>query len=634
MRDVLRIYRMMSKYWVSLVFGFLFMLAYALFSGVSITMVIPVFDYVFVPRDVVPIYKHFPEFMSALGNILSEFFAKTDSIGAMTDTSHLQAFLARLKEVLSSTDPLLLLYSVCGALIVLTLIKNIFFFCNKLMFANLRGKTMVDIRDLMFSKYLNQSMIFYQENKVGDSIVRISSDVSIMSELFIRAMFDVLRDLSLLFVYARIAILLNTRLFLMSLIVLPIFSIVMAFLGKKIKKYAKRIQLKFSDMFSNVEEVMSNMRIVKAFSREDHELNKFKEINNKFFTYWRKSVIYSAFNVPISEINGVMTGVLVVILGGRLVLAQDSGFSFGSFTAFMFAVFSMLHPMKNITKAYTEIKKALVSLDRVFTIINRKSEIIESENAITKQSFDKSIEYRDVSFTYNQKSEALKAINLTIGKGEKVALVGSSGSGKTTFVNLLPRMYDVSAGEILIDGINIKEFRLRDLRTLFGTVTQESILFSDTVANNISYGSLSDVSLDDIKAAARISYADEFIETLPGTYDAMLQQKGSNLSGGQRQRVCIARAIVGNPPILIFDEATSALDTEAEQKVQQAIDQATKNRTVIVIAHRLSTVLSADKIVVMDKGRIVDTGTHAELLEKCDRYRTLYNLQFKNSGGQ
>jgi subfamily B ATP-binding cassette protein MsbA len=408
--------------------------------------------------------------------------------------------------------------------------------------------------------------------------------------------------------------------------------VLIGWLGKKIKKYAVRIQQKFSDMFSNIEEVLNSMKIVKAFARENYELERFKKINWKYFKFWRKSVIYTSLNTPIGELNGTLTAIIVILVGGRMVLDPSSGFTAGQFLMFLFAIFSMLHPMKTLTKAYADIRRAQVSLDRIFYILNRKPEIENDPDAIHKTSFEQDIVLKNVNFGYKKETDVLKNINLAIKKGEKIAFVGSSGAGKTTLVNLLPRLYDISSGEILIDGVNIKKIDLKDLRTLFGTVTQDSILFTDTVANNIRYGALEDVSDEMVREAARIAFADEFIEKLPNKYNEMLSQKGSNLSGGQRQRLCIARAIVNDPPILIFDEATSALDSEAEKKVQKAIDQATKNRTVLIIAHRLSTALTADKIVVMDQGKILDIDTHEELLKRCERYQTLYHLQF--SGNQ
>lgn len=620
----------MVRYWGYLLLGFFFMLGYALFSGISITMVIPLFDYVFLPRQTETTIHSFGTFFDSLLHIITGFFKNTTTIFSIPNKETIMPYLEQLKHLLSSTDPLLLLYTICVGVIILTVIKNIFFYGDKIMFSNLHGKTIVDIRDHMFEKYLRQSLRFFNINKIGDSIVRMISDVNIVSTMFIDQMFSILRDIILMLVYAQLAISINPRLFLISLTVLPVISLMMSLLGKKIKKYAKRIQMKFSDMFSNIEEVLNNMRIVKAFAREDDELKKFNLINRKHFTYWLKAAMYSAINTPLGEFNGTMVGLLVVILGGRLVLSQNSSLSFGSFSAFLFAIFSMLHPMKTIIKAYTEIKRAKVSLDRIFEIMDQESEIIDSPDAQPKKTFDDTIIFKNVNFSYDDQNMVLRNINLTIAKGERVALVGGSGSGKTTLVNLLSRMYDVTDGEITIDGVNIQDIKLRDLRLLFGTVTQDSILFSDTIANNIKYGSLNEVSDEMMKVAARISYADEFIDQFPESYKTMLYQKGSNLSGGQKQRLCIARAVVGNPPILIFDEATSALDTESEKKVQLAIEQATANRTVIVIAHRLSTILSSDKIVVLDKGNIVGMGTHHTLLKTCPRYKTLYDLQFND----
>ena len=630
MKHVLKLYKIMLRYWGYLISGLFFMFGFAFLSGLSLTIAIPLFDYVFTPRTSEPVYTESSEFFQAIGDSVSYYSEKAGGFYGLKSETIRAPFIKALKDVMSKTDPWLLLMVICVTFFSLIFIKNIFFFANKVLFANLRGRTIYDIRNVIYRKYLQQSLKFFNINQVGDSIVRMVNDVNIVSNMFIDQMFNLLRDFILLCVYAGLAISLNVKVFFLSLVVLPIFSLLVSFLGKKIKKYAKRIQEKFSDMFSNIEEVLNNMKIVKAFAREDYELNKFKKINWQHFRFWRKSIIYASVNMPLGEIHGTLTAILVILIGGTLVLNPDLGFTYGAFMTFLFAIFSMLHPMKTLTKAYGDIKKAQVSVERIFFILTHETEIKNAENPIGKNSFDSDIIFKNVNFAYNEKSEVLKSINLEIKKGEKVAFVGGSGAGKTTLINLLPRMYDVSSGEILIDQINVDQIELKDLRRLFGTVTQDSILFSDTIANNIRYGTLDDVSNEVVEKAAKIAYADEFIETLPNKYNEMLHSKGANFSGGQKQRLCIARAIVNNPPILMFDEATSALDTEAEKNVQLAIDQATKNRTVLVIAHRLSTVLSSDKIVVLDKGEIVGIGKHQELLKSCERYKTLYQLQFED----
>ncbi|MBC8415234.1 MAG: ABC transporter ATP-binding protein [Candidatus Cloacimonetes bacterium] len=631
MKNIKRIYKIMLRYWGYLLAGLFFMLGYAVFSGVSIVMAIPLLDHVFKPEKVTIIYTNFPSFWIAIQKIIAHFISQHGSLFALSQKQNYEPFLEELKTVFLHTDPIFLLWLISVTLILLVLLKNIFFYCNKIMFTNLRGKTIRTIRNQMFKKYLYQSLAFFNINKVGDSLVRMVSDVKIVSDFFIKAIFDALQNIILILIFARVALFLNAKLFLISLILLPIFSIIINYIGKKIKKYSKRIQIQSSNLFSNVEEILNSMRIVKAFSREDHELGKFKDINQKHFKFWRKSRVYHLFNVPLSELHGTITGVVILLIGGNQVLSGSGNFTLGSFIAFLLAIFSMLHPMKIITQAYAEIRKALVSLDRISVILDRRSEIEEAQDAVQKDTFESKIEFKNVSFSYDRSPEVLKNIALIINKGERVAIVGGSGSGKTTLVNLLERMYDTESGEIFIDEIEIRKIKLKDLRTLFGTVTQESILFGDTIANNISYGTLEEVSAKEIINAAEVAYADEFIDKLPHKYNEMLYTKGSNLSGGQKQRLCIARAIVGDPPILIFDEATSALDTEAEQKVQKAIEQATKNRTVIVIAHRLSTILSSDKIVVLDKSKIVGIGKHKELLKTCERYQTLYDLQFADN---
>jgi subfamily B ATP-binding cassette protein MsbA len=380
-----------------------------------------------------------------------------------------------------------------------------------------------------------------------------------------------------------------------------------------------------------MEEVFNGIKIVKSYSKEDHEMDKFAKENHNFYSSWLKSHLYQAVNVPLSEFNGTLTGVIVLLIGGRMVLDPGTALSFGAFTAFLFAVFSILHPMKELTKYYTEIRRALVSLERVFEILNKKSNITESENAVEKKNFTDKLQIEKLNFKY-ENTTILKDINLDITKGEKIALVGVSGGGKTTLVNLIERFYDPNEGSIKIDGTDIRQIKLKDLHNMFGTVTQESVLFNETVENNIRYGSNKELTFEDVKRAAKTAYADEFIERLENGYQTMLSPRASNLSGGQRQRLCIARAVVGDPPILIFDEATSALDSEAEQKVQKAIEMATKDRTVIVIAHRLSTILNSDRIVVIDKGEISGIGSHDELVISNEKYKMLYNIQFKDNG--
>jgi len=628
-KNLVQIYGMMFRYWFNMLMGLITMLLFAFFSGVSITILIPLFDYVFNPAKPSILYHSSSQFLTATGDAISTFTAQHGSLLAFRSLSDYSPLWDSLKEIMMQTDSLALLYVLCILVAVLIFLKNVFYFAHRMFFVYLRGKTIRDVRSFMFNRYLQQSTEFYNQNQVGDAIVRMVNDVENVSNQFINSILNSIRDTVTILVYMRIAWMLNAPLFVYSIIVLPVFSLTISLLGRKIKKYSKRIQSQLSTMFSNVEEVLNSMKIVKAFRREHREQTNFDVINRKHLKLWQRSQIYASLNVPFSELNSTLTGIVVIIIGGKMILDPSSGFSLGDFTAFLFALFSMLHPLKTLTTMYTDIKRAVVSLDRIALVMNQESKIKDKPDAISKSSFDREIVFDKVSFSYKPKKYVLKDIDLTFAKGSKIALVGSSGGGKTTLANLLNRMYDVTSGAICIDGTDIRDFRINDLRRLFGIVTQDSILFTKSIRENIAYGTLEEVSDERIREAARIAHADEFITQLPAQYDEMLDTKGANLSGGQKQRLCIARAIVSDPPILIFDEATSALDSESESKVQQAIDKATENRTVIVIAHRLSTVLGSDKIVVMDKGKVVGIGKHEELLSTCERYRQLYNIQFR-----
>ncbi|MGC9361333.1 MAG: ABC transporter ATP-binding protein [Candidatus Syntrophosphaera sp.] len=630
--DLLQIYGMMFKYWHIMVAGLVSMLLYALFSGISITLVIPLFDYVFNPAKTNLLYLDPTSFLNAVGSAWAEFSAAQGGLLSINSLNDLAPFWESLQEIMLRTDSLALLYVLCGFVLVTILLKNLFYFIQRVLFVKLRGNTIRDVRNMMFRRYMDQSLEFYNRSRVGDSIVRMVNDVDIVSEQFIRSLLEGLRDVVTILVYMRIALLLNSSLFVYSIIILPAFTLLVGFLGKKIKKYSRRIQAQMSSMFSTVEEALNSMKIVKAFRREESEYEGFSRINRTHLKMWKKERIYAAMNVPLSELNTVITGVIVIIIGGKMILEPGSTFSLGDFTAFLFALFSMLHPLKSLTKIYTDVKKALVSLGRISVVMNQRSSIQDAPDAVEKHGFDKELVFENVSFYYDPGKAVLQNIDLKVRKGEKVAFVGASGGGKSTLANLFNRMYDVREGRILLDGIDIRKIRVSDLRRLFGVVTQDSILFTRSIRENIAYGSLEEVTDEQVENAARIAHAEDFILSFPEKYDEILQTKGVNLSGGQRQRLCIARAIVGDPPILIFDEATSALDTESEKMVQEAIDEATQNRTVIMIAHRLSTVLKADRIVVLEQGRIVGIGSHDELLRDCGRYQVLYNMQFENGG--
>ena len=624
-----QIYAIMFRYWPLLVSGLLATLLYAIFSGVSVTLVIPLFDYVFRPGGGNPVYTDLGGFLGAVGSAWGSFWAGAGGLFSLRGLKSLAPLWEELQKVMLDTEPLVLLYALCLFVVAVILLKNIFFYLQRVLFIKLRGNTLRDLREAMFSRYMGQSLEFFNQSRIGDAMVRMVNDAEIVSESFIKSLLEGILDIFTILVFTRVALLLSPRLFLYGLLVVPFFTLFVGWLGKQVKRNSQRIQAHLSTMFSAVEEALNSMKVVKAFRREESEHRAFSRVNSAYVRFWKRAQYYSSLSVPLSELNTVFTAVIVIILGGKMILAPGSGFTLGDFTAFLFAIFSLLHPMKNLTQLYSDVKKALVSLNRVFHVLDSETEIKDAPEAFAKESFTSHIEFDRVSFAYSEDRPVLSDVSLIISKGEKVAIVGASGGGKTTLANLFNRMYDVSSGAILLDGTDIRQIRLADLRCLFGVVTQDSVLFTRSIRENIAFGSLEELGDERIRAAARIAHAEDFILQFPRQYDEVLQTKGANLSGGQKQRLCIARAIVGDPPILILDEATSALDTESEQLVRQAIDAATQNRTVIMIAHRLSTVLQADRIVVLEQGQIVGQGSHEELLRSCPRYQKLYAAQYQ-----
>ena len=432
---------------------------------------------------------------------------------------------------------------------------------------------------------------------------------------------NILAFLTLLFI-------ISPKLTAIAILVVPISGAIIFGIARSIRRRAARSQAKLAGITSIIAETLSSIRIVKAFVMKNYELRRFYAQTQKFYELMLKKDRLRLLSSPITETVGASLAALLLFIGARDVLVTQS-INSEDFIRFILLLFSVLGPIKSLGNVFNELQNGLASADRVFSILDIKSDINDIENAANLNHFENHIAFKDVSFHYDESSqEVLKNIDFSIKSGQILALVGPSGAGKSTLVDLIPRFYDVTNGSINIDGKNIKDVKLDSLRSLMGIVTQETFLFDDSVKANIAYG-LDSVSDDVIKKAAIAANADEFIEELPEGYDTIIGERGVKLSGGQRQRIAIARAIVKNPPILILDEATSSLDTESEKIVQDAIETLMYNRTVVVIAHRLSTVHNADKIIVLDKGLIVDTGTHEELINKDGLYKQLHNMQFK-----
>lgn len=437
-----------------------------------------------------------------------------------------------------------------------------------------------------------------------------------------------LRDPLTIILFLTTMVLMSPALSIFVFVLLPIAGLLIGQLGKSLRRTSAKGQAQMGILLSSIEETLSGLRIIKGFTAEAFSKLKFGKINDEYRRLMIRLYRKRDLSSPLSEFLGAVVLVVVMYFGGKLVLSAEASLEPSVFIAFI-AIFSQLiPPAKSFTDAYTNVQKGLASAARINVILDAEVTIRDKEQAISISDFNHGIEYRNVSFAYHQGGQGLvlNNINLKIDKGKTIALVGQSGSGKTTLADLLPRFYDLEQGEILVDGENIKDYRLKDLRGLFGIVTQESILFNDTVYNNIAFG-MPDAKEEDVIAAATIAHAHEFIVQMPEGYQTNIGDRGGKMSGGQRQRISIARAILKNPPILILDEATSALDTESERLVQDALTQLMKNRTTLVIAHRLSTIHHADEIIVMQQGEIVERGKHDILLAKGGIYKRLYDLQ-------
>ena len=531
-------------------------------------------------------------------------------------------------EMLLKDSAIATMSSVCLALVVVFSVKNIALYIKNITVSVVQFRLVTDLRNKLYNHLHYLSLSYFNKNKSGELTSILINDIDNMraalstsfQKLFVEPI-NIIAFLSLLFI-------ISPKLAAIALLVIPISGVIIFGIAKSIRRRAARSQAKLAGITSIISETLGSMRIVKAFVMKNYELKRFYAETKKYYQLMIRKDRLRLISSPITETIGASIAALLLFIGARDVLVTQS-ISSEDFIRFILLLFSVLGPVKNLGNVFNELQNGLASADRVFSIIDIKSDIHDTDDAIHVENFKDNITFKNVNFYYESESEMiLKNINLSLKSGEILALVGPSGAGKSTLADLIPRFYDVNNGSISLDGKDIKNIKLNSLRSLMGIVTQETFLFNDSVKANIAYG-LESVSDDAIKKAAIAANADEFIEQLPDGYDTIIGERGVKLSGGQRQRISIARAIMKNPPILILDEATSSLDTESEKIVQDAIEKLMHNRTVIVIAHRLSTVHNANKIIVLDKGDIVDTGTHNELINKEGLYKQLHNMQFK-----
>ncbi len=610
-RVYLRIISWLKPYWRRLVLAVVLMVLVAVFSGFSIGMMLPFLNVIFRGGSL-------PAPDSGAGAA-----APGTPVDSMQETvrRHILSFYM-------TGSPVDSLVRICLTVLVLYLLKAAFTYLLTVTMVWLEQRVLRDIRNALYAHLHRLSLAYFHANRTGQIISRITNDVGLLRSTISTGFLGFLRDLMLTLAYAGIVIWISWRLALVAFAVMLPIAYFVGRLNRRLRKYSTRAQQKAADFTSVLQETVSGIRVVKAFGMEEFEKKKFRRHTEGFFNAVMKQQRAAALAPPVTEFLGALGALAVLWYGGMQVLEGDL-LSPDWFLIFLGAMLSIMHPAKSLVRANTVIQEGVAAGKRIFFILDTEPNIADAADAVEVDGIHDHLEFVDVSFTYDGDDYVLRDVNLRVYKGQIVALVGPSGAGKSTLVDLIPRFYDPAEGSVRLDGVDLRRIRLDSLRALMGIVTQETILFNDTVGNNIAYG-LEDVAPERIIEAAKTANAHDFIEALPDGYDTLIGDRGARLSGGERQRIAIARALLKDPEVFIFDEATSALDSESERLVQEAIQRLMTTRTTFVIAHRLSTVRNADLIVVIDDGRIVETGRHESLLAKGGLYRKLYDIQFKD----
>jgi subfamily B ATP-binding cassette protein MsbA len=513
----------------------------------------------------------------------------------------------------------------CTIVMIAILLKNVFLYSALYVLTPIRNRIINDMRNEMFQKILQLPIGYFSDQRKGDIMSRLTNDLQDVEFSTISFLETFFREPITIGLYLFWMIMLSPELSLFLLIFLPVAGLIIGRIGRSLKKVSTRVQEKLGDILSTIEETLGGIRVVKGFNAEQQQIVRFKTENEKLLEIKNSANRRRDLASPVSETLGILAVCCVLYYGGRLVLGHSFTLSGPDFLTYIAIFTQIINPLKSFSSASYNIQRGAASIERIQSLISEKETVVEAVNPVPLTGFNHSLEFRNVSFSYGDK-QVLHNINLKLEKGKTIALVGSSGSGKSTLADMIPRFHDVTSGELLIDGVNIKDYKISDVRKLMGIVTQEPILFNDTIANNIALGSLGTPRAS-IEQAAKIANAHNYIVQKEEGYDTNIGDRGTKLSGGERQRLTIARAVLKNPPILILDEATSSLDTESERLVQDALDNLMHDRTSIVIAHRLSTVRHADEIIVLNKGTIAERGRHEELIAKDGIYRKLVELQ-------